>query len=310
MHCTQQGSAMSEFLPVALLIIMLALGGLETAHWLFTRQAVSLALLNAARAGSTNHANPLTIAQAFEQGLLPLYTSASAAEQRLQSTLASHRKTTGDAPWRIEILQPSAANFRNYGSSQLPISRQTGLTGINNDYQHEQHMLASSSISDDSNIYQANTLDLRLTYLHKPLLPGLAALLQTLKTDKDNYASNAMRHGLLPMMRTIQLGMESHPLQWQSLPDGRVIMGAADASVPKSSQPDDGCKDAQCAPLPSTPPKDETLDTLPPDDQIPPTQDIEEPVVSLPDHDVVPSPDDRPSIPESDDLPVCDILAG
>lgn len=298
---------MSEFLPMAILVFLLGLGGLETAWWLFTRQAVSLALLEAARAGSTQHASPQAIAAAFEAGLLPLHAGAGAnAAARLQASLQRHRSQTGGPPWRIEILQPDAGSFRRHGAPNLPLAKSTGMPAIDNDYQYEQYRLNPVVPPDGGTIYQANTLSLRLTYLHRPLLPGIAVLLRSIRPETGGYADEAMRHGLLPMMRHLQLGMESHPLQWPGLPDGRVVMGAAklppaaEAKPPAFSCSGGWCLQPQQAitdPTPGGPDSGGSSPTPPlPDEQAP-----------LPGgHGTEPSTPPGEPLPGEDEFPVCE----
>ena len=291
---------MSEFLPVAILILLLGLGGMEIAYWMYVRQAVSLALLQAARTGSTEHASPQSIAQSFEDSLLVLHASAGKnAPKRLATSLQTTREQTGGAPWRIEILSPTPADFRIHGSSSLPLSRQTGMPAINNDYQHEQH-LRNAGAPGAGSIYQANTLGLRLIYLHRPLLPGIGLLLQSIQAGTDSYASQAMRHGLLPMMRYLQLGMESHPLQWPDLPDGRVIAGRAAHSMPpdtSGSLPE--CTGGWC--LPTLPSSYSPNDSLP--EAIP-----SGPGGKPADNSVSTTPEDSPSapLPEEPDTGLCE----
>src|SRR3546814_2801513 len=54
----QAGASLIEFSVVAVPILLLGLGSVDIASWFFTRQAVSLALLEAGRAGIVSHAHP------------------------------------------------------------------------------------------------------------------------------------------------------------------------------------------------------------------------------------------------------------
>lgn len=245
MASCQRGASLIEFSLVAVPILLMGLGCVEVARWFQVRQFVDVALLQAARAGITGHARPQAIEAAFEQALLPLYASgpAASADSRMRADFARRGAVLGDAPWRIEILSPAKAAFADYADPGLAIARETGLAAINNDYQAEQHQRylgqgrplgAASGLT----IYQANVLALRLTFPHRPLVPGVAALLRQLGDPAGSYASRAMAlGGYLPMVRELRLGMQSHPVDWPKGHGGKVVMpwvdeGAVPAGIP------------------------------------------------------------------------------
>src|SRR5690606_17461480 len=79
---TQTGAGLAEFSVMAVPLLLAGLGAVELAAWLHTRQALSLALLEAARAGVADHARPDGMAAAFEQALLPLFAGGRAPARR------------------------------------------------------------------------------------------------------------------------------------------------------------------------------------------------------------------------------------
>lgn len=186
----QRGAAALEFTLVAALVLLLALGTLEAVRWQLTRQVVHLALLQAARAGATAHADPARIRAAFQLALLPLHAGSggeAGARRRQASAQARIAARVGASPWRIEILRPD-----------LPDSR---------------------------SIFLANTLRLRLTYLYRPLLPPLRMLLAALARTDGSYAAAAWANGLAPIAMELELEMHSHPVDWrggQPYPAGMV----------------------------------------------------------------------------------------
>lgn len=186
----QRGAAALEFTLVATLVLLLALGTVEAVRWQLTRQVVHLALLQAARAGATAQADPARIRAAFQQALLPLHAGNggdAGARRRQASAQARIAASVGASPWRIEILRPD-----------LPDSR---------------------------GIFLANTLRLRLTYLYRPLLPPLHALLAALAGADGSYAAAAWANGLAPIAMELELEMHSHPVDWrggQPYPAGMV----------------------------------------------------------------------------------------
>ena len=214
----QQGSGLPEFLVVAGPLIMTALGGIEITHWMFVRQAVGLALAEAARAGSTLHARPQDIASAFEQGLEPFFppTASATATGRVATAVARTAYRLQGQPWHIQIISPGLAAFADFPASTAKAPHPSGLAAINNAYQPEQHQAALQSgwpqgkgpVSQQT-IFDANTLTLQLTWRHLPLLPGMATLMGDALVIQQNMV----------------IEMQSDPLLWPDDPTGRVTRG-------------------------------------------------------------------------------------
>lgn len=243
----QSGAGMVEFAVTAVPILLLGLGGMELARWFYMKQALSLALLDAARAGITQHARPQAIKDAFEIALRPLYPPAAAqtSAQRVRHALDERHQAIRQAPWRIQVLDPAAAAFADFADPGLGADRRA----INNDYQREQHMARQGAgwtggrgPASGQTIYQANALTLALTYPVEPLVPGLRPLLRLLGSGTGNYGQRVLAGGYLPMAQEIRLTMQSHPMEWPDLPDGTVVHGNA---VRLSTGPPAGA-DAPC----------------------------------------------------------------
>ncbi len=219
---------------------MAGLSSVEIAHWFFVKQAVSLALLEAARAGITQHAKPQAMEAAFEKALLPLHPASpgQSAEQKLQAALRKRSQGIGGPPWRIEILQPGPAAFADFGGTRLPVSARHGLAAIDNHYQAEQHQRhlergwpQGRGPASGATIYEANTLALRLTYLYEPALPGLKGLIRQLASGTEVYGAHAMSRGYLPMRQEIRLTMQTHALQWPASSSGKISAQAANTQL-------------------------------------------------------------------------------
>jgi len=243
----QRGASAIGFSLAAAPIFMLGLGGVELAQWFYVKQAVSLALVEAGRAAITQHAKPAVIEAAFEHALRPLHppTTAGASEQRLQHALQRRQfDMAGQPPWRIQILAPSAAAFSDFAQAKLAIQGAAGLPAIDNDYQalqHERHIGQGrphgQGNASGQTIFQANTLALRLTYLHQPIVPGVASLLRALAPASAAYRRMALEAGYLPMQQEIILTMQSHPVLWPDLPNRKVVrMADQDAEAFESAK--------------------------------------------------------------------------
>ena len=257
----QFGTSLIEFSIVAVPVLLLSMGSIEASQWFFKRQALSLALLEAGRAAITAHARPSAIEAAFEKALLPLFADQSQHEssQRLHRALAERRLLTDAAAWRIEILSPSPQAFIDFSDPTLAIAQETGLRAINNNYLAEQARRTTArgpapanGSQSGLNILQANTLVLRLTYLHEPILPGIKGLIRVLGSQGNSYGQNAMaRGGYIPVVRTVALVMQSHPVDWPSLANGKVVK----EQLSSTGQPVAvaGCKGLWCMNSPETP---------------------------------------------------------
>ncbi|PLC53798.1 hypothetical protein CR155_10120 [Pollutimonas nitritireducens] len=282
----QAGTSLIEFFVAAIPILLIGMGSIEISQWFFKRQALSLALLEAGRAAITAHASPRIIESAFEKALLPLFstgapstesgsgatrssaTRSSAtrsgatrsqydAVQRLEQALAERRLLTGAAPWRIEILSPTRLAFLDFSDPALPIAQETGLHAINNNYlaEQSQHAMAQGWAAargpeSGQDILQANTLVLRLTYLHEPILPGIKGLMRLLGSQGGSYGQNAMaRGGYLPIVQDMALVMQSHPVDWPSLSNGKVVKHQmAPSGLPTAME---DCRGLWCMDVPS-----------------------------------------------------------
>jgi len=227
----QKGQALAEFALLATPLLLAGLSGIELAHWHFTRQAVSLALAEAARAGATRHARPDTIEAAFEQALLPLYAAPTPEEsaRRLGAALARRRQHMQGVAWRIDVLNPGPGSFADFHDASLQARIGQGHAVIDSDYQAEQHdrhrqrgwPQGRGPVSGQT-IYEANTLILHLTWLHEPLTPGMRPLMRLLAPARTDFAARAMRTGYLPIRREIRLGMQSHAIDWPAGGRGQV----------------------------------------------------------------------------------------
>ncbi|NYT23025.1 pilus assembly protein [Alcaligenaceae bacterium] len=233
------GQGAVEFLLAAVPVLLLGLGSIEAVHWYFVRQAVSHALVQAARSAITQHAHPDVLDHAFAEALLPLHAAPSSDESRarLQRKLARRTLATGLPAWRIHILSPAPETFDDFASDSAELPRPGSQPVIDNDYLHEQHQARLArgwpegrGPRSGQDTFQANTLALHLIWLHEPLLPGVRNLLRQLAPADERYGSLAMaRGGYLPIHREVALVMQSHPVLWDMPGHGRIIRRAGPA---------------------------------------------------------------------------------
>src|SRR5690606_1789355 len=104
------------------------------------------------------------------------------------------RLDTGAAAWQIEVLSPSSQAFHDFADPALNTARHNRLPTINNNYQLEQDQRHRAQgwpqglgPTSGVSIYDANTLVLRLTYLHEPVVPGIKGLMRLLGQHNGTY---------------------------------------------------------------------------------------------------------------------------
>ena len=228
---------MVEFLIVALPLMLATMASYEASRWYMAREAVSLALLEAGRTGSVNHARPQTIEDAFLDALAPLYAPAGAFRSpraRMVHQQKRFEQDNGQLAWDIVITHPDVAEFADFMQKDLPIAVKTGNLAINNNYQHHQHQQYPRGPASGSTIYDANTLQLQARYLYMPVVPGMRALLRTVFGAIGASGSPLATHGVLPISAAITIEMQSHPVLWLSeqTPHVRYKQLSAFASSP------------------------------------------------------------------------------
>lgn len=280
---TQQGQGLIEFSLVAAPVLMAGLGAIELAHWLTVKQAVSLALLEAGRAGITQNARPEAMEAAFEHALRPLFPAAGGqdAARRRNTQLAQRAARSGGPPWQIRIMQPGPDAFTDFASREPALAGRHGGPVINNSYQAEQHQrhiaggwAQGRGPRSGLTVFEANTLVLRVSYLHEPALPGMKSLIRQLAPGSESYAARAMATGgYLPMSQEIRLTMQSHPMQWPDSASGKVVGAGGGAAVTPTMNPEP-CTGIWCLvpakpPAASPPASDQSGTPLPPFDEVP-----------------------------------------
>jgi len=215
----QHGFAVVEFLVVALPLMFATMASYEASRWYMAREAVSLALLEAGRAGSVKHARPQAIEDAFLDALAPLYAPAGAfpsPRARMLHQQKQFEQDSGQLAWDIVITHPDGAEFADFMQKDLPIAVKTGNPAINNNYQHRQHQQYPRGPASGSTIYDANTLQLQARYLYVPVMPGMRTLLRTVFSAISASGSPLATQGALPISAAITIEMQSHPVLWLS----------------------------------------------------------------------------------------------
>ncbi|MBU4610584.1 pilus assembly protein [Achromobacter sp. GG226] len=261
-----RGAAATETLLIAVPLFLTGLGTVEAARWWGVRQAVGLAVMEAAREGSTSGADSAAIGSAMARALLPLVARDAspvglAEGEARQRDTAARLSVVGLSEWEIRVISPRRAHFEDFGRAAA------GGRELPDTYQAERHRgelghgtrRGAGAASGDT-IFAANTLVLEATYLHAPLVPGVSALLRGLgQAAPAGLAGDGMRRaGFLPMTMRVSLPMQTPAREAAA---GAVIRPAALASpspVPVPVAGTGACAGLWCPPsggtLPPSPP--------------------------------------------------------
>lgn len=174
---SQSGSGLVENTLSVLVVCLISLGLIESAHWLLLRQVLNAALLDTARIAVTQHAHPAIIREAFLDQLTQRSSFYLKPEQRY---------------WSIEHR------------TLAPIS-----SPIRQSYQALQYLHGNPSI------FNQNTLVLRLTYGHRPFTPLIRTLVRYSSNWQSQRHAALSQHGFIPLVTEVRLSMQSDPLLYQ-----------------------------------------------------------------------------------------------
>ena len=216
------GASMLESTLCLLALVLAGFTVFEIAHWHVTRHLARLALHAAAREGAVTSANPKAILSAAATALSSrhaLTRHLSTTPARNVASIPGQFSRSGLPPWHIEILSPSAPMFADFADARL--SQTQRRPTIRNDFLAEQHdayrargWVGGVGPRSGKDIFDANTLRLRLTLLHAPRVPGVAMLMRALPATGDRITDAAHRLGLLAITIEEDSAMHSHPMLW------------------------------------------------------------------------------------------------
>lgn len=213
----QRGSAMVEFVVVGPIITVLGMAILQYSMLFFAKSQINHATFMAARAGSVAHANLNAIQDAYKRALIPLY---GGGQNTAELALAFAKVNTDVTPntLRVEILNPTKESFDDYATNQELNdkfnARAIPNTGIGLKSTDELEAVKPNS---GQSIQDANLLKIRIThgYLPKVWLMGLIykKYLQWLDTEEDNFKTQLIDSGRIPVVAHVTLEMHSEAVE-------------------------------------------------------------------------------------------------
>lgn len=246
-----RGAALVEWLLGMTTLMLLAAITIEFAHWQTSRHLAAIALMEAARAGSTQNARPQAMTQAFLHAMRARFPSPAGNEALMLRTFERIKSRTGMPSWEIEQLAPNDLAFegarrytgreiqqahgkrvlrhdlfeRDGQARHLDPPRGLGVrsrTRLNSPEgrTHPQAMLNSpeghgrqQALKNSPASDGPLTLHLRLTYRQPALFPIIARLAAGIVSGKES-TTRAWAAGLMVIELEQKIEMQSDAVQW------------------------------------------------------------------------------------------------
>ncbi len=226
----QQGATAIEASLMLMTIMLAAALALEISHSSQIRHMATLALYQTGRVASVTQAHPDTLHATFSQAIAPIlaageHSKQAQAQAPIQLRPAPHLpETRTQLPrWRLEVRSPSKASFKDFADPDL--TRRQGRPVIRNSYlaqQHQTHLAsglaAGRGPASGQTIFQANRLELRLTFLYPPAVPGVSLLVKVLSrlgARRQDLIGQAWRQGLMVTVIHNETMMQSNLVAWK-----------------------------------------------------------------------------------------------
>jgi hypothetical protein len=269
----QRGATLVEFVVVVPTVLFMLMNLIQYGLLYHTKSQLNYATFEAARAGTTQNADPAAIRTAFSRAMTGYYGGGTSTAQ----LAASHAKALADttpANVRIEILSPTKESFDDYASpglkSKLGISSRVipntnlafiqcpmDVPGCNKDPKTNQ---SGQTLAD------ANLLKLRVTYgiPEKKQIPLAGkfmnwALSVLNSGDPDAFRQGLVAAGRIPVVAHTVMRMQSPAYENANASNP----GPGNGGVPKDPGPGPGpgggglpkcpATDPACTPEPEVP---------------------------------------------------------
>jgi hypothetical protein len=224
----QQGSSLVEFALLLPVLLLLAMGVLQTALAFHAKSNLNYAVHEAARAGSADHAKIDAMMRAFERALVPYYGGGRTTAELSAKLLDVRADLARDAA-RIEILSPTSHSFDDFFSpvaaARLGVSARVipnaGIVDLRCPRDRPSCPADPHSNSSAQTLQDANLLALRVTYgipikKQVPLAGRLyTAALRLLGIGRDDaFIRQLVEAGRIPLVARTTLRMLSEPIEF------------------------------------------------------------------------------------------------
>jgi hypothetical protein len=222
----QRGATLVEFVVVVPTVLFMLMNLIQYGLLYHAKSQLNYATFEAARAGTTQNADPAAIRTAFTRAITGYYGGGTTTSQ-LATSYAKALADTTAANVRIEILSPTKESFDDYASpglkSKLKLSSRVipntnlafiqcpmDVPGCNNDPKTNK---SGQTLAD------ANLLKLRVTYgiperkqipLAGPFMSGILKFIhENISPDPDPFRVSLFNDGRIPVVAHTVMRMQS-----------------------------------------------------------------------------------------------------
>lgn len=194
----QRGQAGIEMVLFGSALLGLGVFSYELMQVYGFRMVALHALQESVRAGATAQAHPQVLAETFAK-----HMTRWPRHHRLQTSSST-------SLYQLHVHSPNAQDFQRLADPQLSARIGVSQPAINHLHQYRQSLQFGQS-----DIFQANVLDLSLDYAYKPHFAFSQLLLRTVAVMvPQSDLKHALQQGQLRLRLRAQYPMHSHALEW------------------------------------------------------------------------------------------------
>lgn len=156
------GQAMTEFIIILPVMILLVLGILQFAFIYNAKITLNYAAFEAARAGAVNNARQFAMQNAMARALAPLYTNDDTVAEYKEARDLIRQHITGDR-LMIDLINPSPDSFADFGRTN------SGIRTIANDNLIYRGVTLGNN--SEQSIQDANLIKIQTYYCYEMIVP-------------------------------------------------------------------------------------------------------------------------------------------
>ncbi|MES9825800.1 MAG: RHS repeat-associated core domain-containing protein [Candidatus Thiodiazotropha endolucinida] len=228
----QRGAAMTELLVSLPALLLMGLGGLQSALLFDAKTTINYATFEAARKGAVNHAQSDAMRRELGLRLAPLFGGDGSAEKALSAITHASLDVQDSRFTEIEIINPTIEAFDEFGREIVdPRSGDVHFGIPNSRLRWRERDVGRSGV----NIQDANLLKVKVTYgyqLKVPLMDRVIPAVMRLVDPEHIHYYNARR---LPITSVATVRMQSDA--WRD--DNNVhMMPPGGGGTPPSTEDD------------------------------------------------------------------------
>ncbi|MCU7920592.1 MAG: pilus assembly protein, partial [Candidatus Thiodiazotropha sp. (ex Epidulcina cf. delphinae)] len=197
---------MTELLVSLPLLLLLGLGGLQTALLYDAKTTLNYATFEAARTGAVSHAQSDAMREELGLRLAPLFGGDGSVRKAMAAITRSSLDVRNKGFTKIEIINPTIEAFDDFGRDLYDPQTDEVRFGIPNGHlRWRSRSIGSSGV----NIQDANLLKIKVTYGYKLRVPLMDRLIPALmsRIDPQNFIFYTV--GRIPITSVATVRMQS-----------------------------------------------------------------------------------------------------